>query len=158
MLSSCLVLMFVFAFGEGVNPCTLCNDGSAVTLPDYIVQIPGNPQLSCASVAAVIPSLLPDETVPECTLARQVSSLCGCPVIPGSCSLCKNGTKAPNRYLELKEFAGIFGGNTPTCELVEAYLRSFPQTDEICMASRESVATMCGCPSTTQTVKKKRIG
>jgi hypothetical protein len=157
MLNSFVILSFLVVFGEGVNPCTLCNDGSAVTLPNYLVQIPGYPELSCSSVASLIPSLLPDDTVPECTLARQVSSLCGCPVIPGSCSLCKDGTKASKRHVELEEFAEIFGGNIPTCELVEAYLRSFNKSHEICSASRESVATRCGCSPTYQTVNKTNV-
>jgi hypothetical protein len=139
------------------NPCTLCFDGSPVSLPDYVVQIPGYTKLSCLSISAIIPSMLPDETVSECALIRQLSTVCGCPqVLSESCNLCADGSKAPRLDVELEEFAEIFNGNVPTCELVEAYLHSFPPTDDICLASRDASATKCGCPS-NQTVTNTTI-
>jgi hypothetical protein len=140
-----IFLPLLIAIVNAINPCTLCGDGSDVTKPNYVVRIPGYPEVSCASIANLIPSLLPDETVPECSLARQVSSLCGCPVIPGSCSLCANGSMPINLHVEVEEFAGIFGGNVPSCELVDAYLRSYDPLDDICVASREEIASICGC-------------
>jgi hypothetical protein len=142
-----LLLIKIFVVGSSaVDPCSLCQDGSAVT-SDYMVQIPGYSQLSCSTIAAIIPSLLPDETVADCTLIRRLSSICGCPTNPDSCSLCEDGSKVPKIHTELEEFAGIYGGYVPTCEIFEAYLHSYHHADKICLTSRETAATKCGCAS-----------
>jgi hypothetical protein len=140
-----LILLLVVEL-DAADPCSLCQDASVVT-SDYLVQIPGYNKLSCSTVAAILPSLLPDETVSDCALIRQLSSLCGCTIIPNSCSLRADGSKAPNIHVAFEEFAGIFGEYIPTCEIVETYLHSFHRTSEVCFTSRETAATKCGCAS-----------
>jgi hypothetical protein len=134
-----------------IEPCTLCQDGSPVTMPNSMIEIPGYPKLSCLAIYDLIPSLFPDESAPECTLARQVSSLCGCPIMPNSCSLCSGGSNVTRPDILMEEFTDIFLGNVPTCLWVEAYLRSFDQDHEICLTSREIISSQCGCISTTDT-------
>jgi hypothetical protein len=41
--------------------------------------------------------------------------------------------------------------------LVEAYLRSFDKSHEICSASRDSIALTCGCTLTNQTLNETNI-
>jgi hypothetical protein len=83
-----------------MSGCFSCN----VRLPGTNI---GIQQDFLLHVAAILSSLLPDETVSDCALIRQVSSLCGCTIIPNSCSLCADGSKAPNIHVEFEEFAGI---------------------------------------------------
>jgi hypothetical protein len=132
------------------DPCTFCKDGSAVTLPDYLVQLPGYPTLPCSSIDTLIPSLLPDETSSDCTIAHQVSSVCGCPILPNACNVCGDESNVPNVHVLVEEFAEMFQSNVPTCEFVEAYLRSFHQDEDICTTSRENVAFKCGCNNSSR--------
>jgi hypothetical protein len=149
-----MFLLFTLFHITAGKPCSFCEDGSAVTLPDYLVQLPGFPKLSCSSIDAMIPSLLPDDTVAECKLTHQVSSICGCPMnIDESCSLCGDETfvSFEQKTVELKDLSGLFGGNIPTCELYEAYLRSFHPSDAMCTDStRETASIDCDCLNSDQ--------
>jgi hypothetical protein len=149
-----LFLLFILFHLSTGDPCSFCQDGSAVSLPDYLVQLPGFPKLSCSSIDAMLPSLLPDDSVPECKLTHQISSICGCPVIVDNpCSLCDAESELSTKLqkVELEEFAELFRGNVPTCELYEAYLRSFHTSDAMCTSStRESAAVKCGCIDVNQ--------
>jgi hypothetical protein len=133
-----------------IEPCTLCLDGSSVTMPNSMIEIPGYPKLSCSAIDDLIPSLFPDDTAPECTLARQVSSLCGCPILPNSCSLCSDGSAVSRPDVQIEEFTDIFLGNVPSCQWVEAYLRSFDQDHKVCHTSREIISSKCGCMGITE--------
>jgi hypothetical protein len=156
MTSKHLLLFLVFSSAGG-DPCTFCDDGSAVTLPDYMVQLPGFPALSCSSIDTMIPSLFPDATSSDCALAHQVSSVCGCPVIAESCNVCGDRTQVPKAQVLVEEFAEIFQGNVPTCEFVVAYLRSFHQNDDMCLTSQEKIGLKCGCYNDTQIVNETDV-
>mmetsp|Transcript_736 Transcript_736/g.1206 ORF Transcript_736/g.1206 Transcript_736/m.1206 type:complete len:586 (-) Transcript_736:240-1997(-) len=127
-------------------PCSLCEDGSAVTLPDKVVRIPMFPEIICASLDTILPQILPDETSDQCTMARQLSSICGCPFQEECCWMCPDGSTVPDsgRNVEVVEFSFIFG-IVPTCEIAEAYLHSFPENDELCAYSHQNIASKCGC-------------
>lgn len=127
--------------------CTVCPDGAPVSLPDKVVNIPGVPQLDCRTADSVVPELFPDMNSAECTFINHLSTLCGCHRDEGGCSLCPDGSDAPAGDIPLPMFDTLFGGSTPSCELMEAYLHSIPGDNELCPYSQTVASEVCGCPS-----------
>lgn len=126
-------------------PCTLCRDGSEPTMPKKLVQVPGYPQIDCKSLDSLVPQLLADKSSEQCGLVHQLSTLCGCPRSVGTCDLCPDGSQVPNPDTNVESYSSLFGGITPNCEVVEAYLHSFAEDDDLCSFSQGSVAEACGC-------------
>lgn len=130
-------------------PCPSgCPDGSSLPLADKIVHIPPFPPLTCAQLEAFGPSLGVEEGSEQCDQSLRMTSLCGCQRPSDSCDLCPNGFPAPNTATELPEFGKFIRDSLYTCELIEAYLHSFPKEDEFCLASQRAAAATCGCPET----------
>jgi hypothetical protein len=74
-----------------------------------------------------------------------VSSICGCPIPEGACYLCGEGSSVqqPDRKVPyLLDLDGV----SPSCEFVEAYLHSIPETDSVCGGTNAFTASYCGCP------------
>jgi hypothetical protein len=128
--------------------CTLCPDGSKVTLPDVILSIPGRAPIACGTFDVVLPIVFPDDTVAECDFIRSLSSICGCPRRDDYCNLCPDGTPIPAimREKKLPQFdSGIIAGEPPSCFLTEAYLHSFSSGEDYCFLTQLSAAADCGC-------------
>lgn len=147
-----LVTVGSLAARNGVHaaPCTLCGDGSAVTLPEKKIQISAvYPEMQCSSLDSLVPNLFPDGTSEECSTIHRFSTLCGCPrLVENACTLCPDGLPVGAADAELDEnYASLIPDPDlpPTCELVEAYLHSVPSEDELCRFSRRNAATTCGC-------------
>lgn len=126
-------------------PCTLCMDGSEPAMPNKLVQVPGYPQIDCKSLDSLVPQLLADESSEQCGLVHQLSTLCGCPRLASTCNLCPDGSPVSNPNANVESYSSLFGGITPNCEVVEAYLHSFAEDEDLCSFSQGSVAEACGC-------------
>lgn len=147
MRSTRISLILILLCGAAALDCTVCRDRSAVTFPDTIVSFSGYPDISCGALDMVIPQMLPDEASEQCTMVRQLSSLCGCPRIVNGCTLCPDGRDVPLPNAMLAAYADLFGGElVPKCSMVEAYLHSMSDDTELCIASRKGCASKCGCP------------
>jgi hypothetical protein len=128
-----------------VSQCMVCLEGQEVSLPDIIFSIPGYPPLPCGSVDTTLTFLVPDATSSDCAIVQSLGSLCGYPVQEDSCLLCPNLNRATMPFKELPFLSNIFGGLTPTCQILEAYLSSQSDEDSLCLVSRSSIADYCGC-------------
>ena len=113
--------------------CNICGDGNMVTIPDAIVSIDGQDDLSCADYEAAAPGL----DAEECDLLLQVTSaFCGCAPMSGEnttateapgdtdsiiCYICGEGmmvtlpdaivsiTSQPDRSCKDYEYGGLAG-------------------------------------------------
>lgn len=145
----CIALLLLAPYSVSSAACSVCEDGSAPTLPDKIIDIPGLPKnLLCRQIHAVVPLLIPDESSDECIFTRRLSSICGCPRQPDSCNLCPDGSAAPNAATPLPSFYSLFvnrDNQSPSCEVVEAYTHSFPSNSSVCLQSQQNAASICGC-------------
>lgn len=141
-----LLILLVNSPSGRSDPCTLCQDGTKVTLPDKMVVIPPIPAVKCIEAEGAIPIIFPDETSSECQLINEISTFCGCPRAADSCSLCPDGSPVTNKNVELPMFNPVFGDTVLTCEIMEAYLHSFPENDGFCPYSQQNAAELCGCP------------
>lgn len=139
-------------------PCTVCRDGSAVTLPEKKVQISAlYPEMQCSSLDSLIPNLFPDESSEECGLIHQFSTLCGCPIPENACTLCPDGLAvgAPDAVLN-ENYAALIPDPDlpPTCDLVQSYLHSVSKQDDLCVFSSmmrsQVVAAQTRPPITTK--------
>lgn len=143
-------------------PCTVCRDGSAVTLPEKKVQISAlYPEMQCSSLDSLIPNLFPDENSEECGLIHQFSTLCGCPIPENACTLCPDGLAvgAPDAVLN-ENYAALIPDPDlpPTCDLVQSYLHSVSKQDELCVFSQYDAVTSCGCSNATTHHNQTGIG
>lgn len=142
-----ICLLLVIQPTISASPCTVCPDGSAITVPDKVVDIPGVPSVDCATVEKLIPVMFQDDSSQECQLVHQLSTMCGCPQAKGCCRLCPDGSSVSKPAAPVDVFSEHFGGSVPSCEVVEAYLHSFSEVDWFCSyAQQEEVWETCGCP------------
>jgi hypothetical protein len=125
--------------------CTICQNGQQPSLPDKFLSLPGLPQLQCGTIDSVLALYVPNATSSTCATVQSLGSLCGCPVRSDSCSLCPDGKPASLTDKELPFLSDLFQGFTPTCEILEAYLRSQGQSDSVCYVSQSFISTYCGC-------------
>lgn len=116
---------FLLLCGTAVGQCPLCYDGSDPPDPSFV---PGGRlgDLTCASLSfgASVPA--PEEDGPTCEDWILIGMQCGCPVPPGGCPLCYDGSLPPVFEKEvLNSTCGIFtsaagssysDGQTPSCE------------------------------------------
>lgn len=151
----CLILTIGHLAPSSVSaaPCTVCRDGSAVTLPEKKVQISAlYPEMECSSLDSLIPNLFPNENSEECGLIHQFSTLCGCPIPENACTLCPDGLPvgAPDGVLD-ENYAALIPDPDlpPTCDLVQSYLHSLSKENDLCVFSQYDAATRCGCSNAT---------
>jgi hypothetical protein len=132
------------------DPCTVCPNGDPITFPEKALSLPGFEFIdSCGSLDSTIGLVLQSDA-DECALIQSVSSLCGCPIQNGACYLCGEGSFVQQPDLQVPYLLDI-DGLTPTCEFIEAYLHSIPETDSMCGGTNAFTASYCGCPDSPPT-------
>jgi len=135
------------SFGSTMSQCTICQNAEPVSLPDTILDLPGFPPLQCGRVDATLIFLIPNETSSDCETVQSLGSLCGCPSRADSCPLCPSGNLAGSPLNELPFFSDLFLGNTPSCQILEAYLKSHSNEEPVCFVSQSFISGYCGCDS-----------
>ncbi|GAX22945.1 hypothetical protein FisN_24Lh240 [Fistulifera solaris] len=129
--------------GTVIGQCPLCYDGSDPPDPDFV---PGGrlDDLTCDSLAfgASVPD--PEGDGPTCEDWLLIGLQCGCPIPPGGCPLCYDGSRPPSFQKEvLNSTCAIFisaagtpnsDPQTPTCDqwLQIGVLCECPVPDDAC--------------------------
>jgi hypothetical protein len=137
--------------------CTLCPRGEAVPDANRTLSIGGIPFETCGE-AEQAAALYLSQASDTCDLFQSVSSLCGCETlssVESPCSLCPDGSPVslPDEdltFLFVGSSAFSIGeadleGVQPTCQVVEAFAKSFEEGSRECLAA-QFVAGVCGCP------------
>ena len=129
----------------GSDSCSLCRDGSQVTLPDRTVAFAAEQfgfEPTCRQAETAVLVFETDST--ECQEAQQIGSYCGCPPIENACILCPNeGDKMtdPDRlHVNTRE---RFGHNF-TCSELELVLLQLDTNTHECFLAHET-NWECGC-------------
>jgi hypothetical protein len=130
-------------------PCSVCFDGSPITQPDELLEIPGIGSLPCGTVEGLAGTLYRQEDA-DCQLLQSVGRICGCPsmvlVDEGSCDLCGTGASVPGARSELpltylNDVVNYEGVN---CRLLEAYLEtSIATTNTTCQLGQAWTRDYC---------------
>eukprot|EP00545_Synedropsis_sp_CCMP1620_P004638 CAMPEP_0119011870 /NCGR_PEP_ID=MMETSP1176-20130426/5938_1 /TAXON_ID=265551 /ORGANISM="Synedropsis recta cf, Strain CCMP1620" /LENGTH=862 /DNA_ID=CAMNT_0006964745 /DNA_START=103 /DNA_END=2691 /DNA_ORIENTATION=+ len=121
------------------------HNGGAITEPEKLISLPGFESIETCGVLEGLLPFLPTNTA-ECSLLQSVGTICGCLPAPTACELCPNGSNVTNPDLDMPFLAFLFGGIVPTCELAQAYVKSFEATDGFCLVGHALLAGYCGCP------------
>lgn len=137
--------------GVAVASCSLCPEGESVPL-EYLskeITVPGFDFVNDCQMLETVATVLQQNT-DQCSLLQSIGTICGCPMKKHACHLC--GEKGSNvaygwRELGFLSSMDIFGGITPTCQLIEAGLHSMNATDTYCSNAQLMVADYCGCGS-----------
>jgi hypothetical protein len=137
--------------------CTLCPRGEAVPDVNQTLAIGGIPFETCGE-AEQAAALYLSQASDTCDLFQSVSSLCGCETlrsVESPCSLCPDGSPVslPDEDLTFllmgSSYSSIGGGDLdgvqPTCQVVEAVVRSFEEGSRECL-DVHFFAGVCGCP------------
>jgi hypothetical protein len=130
--------------------CTVCKEGLKFdeSFEDKTISLPLKPQtitLTCAMLNASLPFLVSNATSDSCSLIQSLGPLCGCPTPLNACTLCSDGSSCQSPNLELPFFEEMFGF-IPTCELIEAYLKSeYENESSMCTVSQKLLSNYCGC-------------
>jgi hypothetical protein len=157
-LSSCsfgVAPIFAQPSDSGISTkCVLC-PGSDITLPEKELSIPNYEFIaSCGNLNSTIGLFFKDGDE-QCTLLQGLSSLCGCPTPDNACELCSTPTSTnqeegarllsyPNKTLEF--LSELFGGFTPSCEMLAAFLKGNAlEGDGQCSSSQLLLSKYCGC-------------
>ncbi len=88
--------------------CTVCLDGSDITLPNRTITLGALPVNNCSDLVTLTDRFAPTDS--QCSIFQLLGPYCGCPVTPRVCSLCPNGETVPfpNRPFPLLEsFQGL---------------------------------------------------
>ena len=137
------------------QPCRVCGlwGPESVPLPDKLIGITGAPTDTCGGLEGFAVAFSPDSEL--CRTAQFTGHLCGCNVAPDSCSLCWDGSDAPNGLLELSGNYTItdfipsslpLSGNA-NCEQLQSFLHfNELQDSTICLRQQRQVGEICGCP------------
>lgn len=139
---------FLDAFDGAAAPCLLCPGGEAITLPLKEIAIPGFEFFvnNCQTLSEIVPQLL-FQNSSQCDLVQSIGTLCGCPKQENACDMCGDvgGGIAAYGWRELDFLADSFGGIVPTCEIIEAGLHTYNDTDAYCYGSQLLLGGFCGC-------------
>ena len=124
------------------SSCSLCKDGSHVTMPDRLVPFLkdkfGGIEPTCAQVEAGTRTLTGD----ACHEAQLIGSFCGCPALSNFCTFCPVGNVTrPNHY---STFTRIRFGLNVTCEELQAILLQYDAYSMECFLAHET-NWECGC-------------
>jgi hypothetical protein len=128
-------------------PCLLCPNWEAITLPLKKITFPGFEFVNnCQALSDLVrPRALLQESS-QCALVQSIGTICGCPKKENACNLCVDGGKAVYGWSEKDSLADSFGEEiVPTCEIVEAGLHSYNDTDPYCYGSQLLLSEYCGC-------------
>ena len=149
-LASALSLLVV------AEPCTFCKYGDA-TSPDTLIQREKSFDLTgladnCGELYDLSSSDELDEI--ECGLVQSISTICGCPAREEACSLCSVGASLGQKALstqvtlpnDIAVAATIFGVDTVSCELIQAYGQSRVEGRTGCQDLQAEFGEACGCP------------
>lgn len=129
--------------------CTVCTDGSPITLPNKTFVLKGSPINQCDKLVTAAKNT--ETTSPLCSGAIQVvGTICGCPVPQGGCTLCQNGDRVTNPDAVLLDFSvrDFFPGlpeSNPTCEVLEALIHHRLSGTGFCLEAQVSTYERCGC-------------
>jgi hypothetical protein len=94
--------------------CDVCGDPDVeITRPGKTIAIPGYEIVDSCGTLVSLSSLLADDS-DECLLIQSLGTLCGCPIPNGACTLCPDGSSAPNANFETDY--PLLGGYSPTCD------------------------------------------
>lgn len=141
--SYCECVGSVTEIDHSSEPCTLCDDGSPISFPDEVINIEGVPFSSCNQLDLAVSALL-ELGSEQCNMFQSISTLCGCPKRPDSCTMCPDGGSIeypdkPARFLK-----GLFGGIEPSCKVFESFAGSFDKQSDECLLIQAS-SGFCGC-------------
>lgn len=127
------------------NRCTVCKDGGHVGLPDREIAIPMMKlESSCLGLENFLQLHFTNASSFQClSLQSEAGRVCGCPESP--CSLCPDRSNAEFPTRELPFLEDLFMGFTPTCEVVQTYLKTIETRDAQCTSSQTLLANYCGC-------------
>lgn len=142
------LVLISFAYHAHAQSCTVCPDGSAVTLINKPLVLPPPYQdiESCGALDGLVPFVL-QQGSDECNVLNSVSTYCGCPEPENACQLCSGNDALVDPDLEV-EFPPIPSEViTPNCGLVEAYLHSLGEEDALCASYKSDYESSCECSS-----------
>eukprot|EP00980_Cylindrotheca_fusiformis_P014189 scaffold3725_cov114-Cylindrotheca_fusiformis.AAC.6 len=116
--------------------CTVCQNGSSISKPEALLDVPGFGTLSCGSIDALVGDLYNSDDS-NCQLLQSVSSICGCPGAydgsnnESSCQLCANGVVPESKHnLPLSYLDDVVNYEGVNCRLLEAYFESSLEASE----------------------------
>ena len=136
-------MITTFSLSRTLNtPCSLCPTGDPISLPNKKINISGFEYVDDCQTLSSIVNLFPQEST-ECNLIQSISSLCGCPKQEDACYLCPDGSTAMYGWREMDFLSDL--GIRPTCELLEAGLYSYSNTESFCQLSQKVFGDYCGC-------------
>jgi hypothetical protein len=134
---------------KGENACSLCPDGSNVSLTDKHVEFVkdelGGITPTCAMLEAYTESF--DADSKQCATFQFGSGFCGCPPIENHCEFCprEHGFQVPESYWQIRvPELNRFLGFTPTCELSYAFQYQISAHDALCLYGQQR-SDLCGC-------------
>ena len=130
--------------------CNLCLDGSTITKPDYFIGITDPFAINtCKDLSDAL--FFFNEDAPECRDARQLSSICGCPVAENVCSICEGlqNIPKPQQVLDgLVDIGLVTNGVTYNCALVESVIHNYATGQAECLELPfDNLRRYCGCPN-----------
>lgn len=125
--------------------CSLCSNGGPISFPQKKISIQGFEFVDdCKALADIAPQIFQQES-DECKLLQSIGTFCGCAKPVEACDLCADDSTVAYGGRKLEFLAESFGGIIPTCELVEAGLHSYNNTDDYCTGSQLILSEYCGC-------------
>lgn len=124
-------------------PCSLCADGSPITLPDEEINMEGFPFNNCKQLDEAV-SLLFTTASDQCAIFQSVSTLCGCPKKENACTMCPDEGPMAFPDKSARFLKDLFGGTAPSCKVYEAYAHSLDNASDECQLV-QSTSGFCGC-------------
>lgn len=122
--------------------CEFCADGSAPSVDlDAVLFTTGDEDVTCRSLQATITELEADTV--SCTGYQELTAVyCGCPRPEASCTLCPDGSIAPDPDREIV----LQDQTATTCR---DYIQAAPGTpDSACSLIQQTIGVeRCGCPA-----------
>jgi hypothetical protein len=136
------------------SPCSLCPDGSPVTLPDADLSVLlgasegirgsdlGGIKLTCQVVEAYVLSF--EEESQQCQDVRFIAGVCGCPPIKNFCDFCLGeDVLYPDKEVQI---ATTVLSVVPTCSQIDALTTQVETGTDLCNLAK-LVNFVCGCNS-----------
>jgi hypothetical protein len=135
------------------TPCTICLDGSSVTLPDYDLKVLLGGQsasirgsnlsgigLTCRVVEAAALSF--EEDTQDCRDVRYIAGVCGCPSVDNACDFCPGeDVLYPDREVRI---AAKVLNVVPTCDQMDGIVSQVQTGSDECDLAN-FINFVCGC-------------
>jgi hypothetical protein len=131
------------------DPCTLCKDGTNVTLPKKKAHFARDILFGIIPTCEIVEAYTYGHDIGSdfCELARLGGSFCGCASVPDHCEYCPSGDGFPeeldrvdSQVITIDEELKI----EPTCELFEATQFQLRRDDGLCILGKLG-SFLCGC-------------